>query len=220
MRVDLHLHSPLSSLNGDSIKWSSNLDTIKILINNKVKVISFTDHNAFSSKLYFDLKEIVRSNIIIFPGVEVDVIKNDGSKAHVLVIFSNELTNTEVKEIEKICVKELNKNGISVEKINDLFQAYQTIRIPHVGKGDNFKPSELSSLVHDAIETTAMTNPNFVKWQKELNNKSVVAFSDTHRWKDKLEQDFLFTDIDFDGSFKQLKEKLNERKVYTKTLMG
>lgn len=216
MKIDLHLHSYLSALNGDSIKWTNMMDAINSMYKREVKAFAFTDHNAFSAESYLLSKKQIGNHMIVFPGVEVDVIRPNGERAHLLVIFNNEITDEQVKMLESICKDSLRKNGISIQKVNQLFGEYETIRIPHVGKSDCFKPEELDELIHDSIETTSYENVNYKNWIKKKNNKSVVAFSDTHVWRDYPQQEALYTEIDFDGSFKDLKLKLAILQDYTK----
>lgn len=216
MKIDLHLHSNLSGLNGDSIKWTKMIDAINSMYKRDVKAFSFTDHNAFSAESYFLSKKLTAGHMHVFPGVEVDVIRPNGVRAHLLIIFNNQIPDESIMEIEKICRNSLRKNGISISNVNNLFKDYETIRIPHVGKSEHFKPDELDELIHDSIETTSYENVNYKNWIKTKNNKSVVAFSDTHVWRDYPQQEALYTDIDFDGSFEDLKTKLAVKQDYTK----
>lgn len=216
MKLDLHTHTPTSVANGDSIKWESTLNAIKTMNLKGVKAFAFTDHNAFSKERYLEARNIVKNNMIVFPGVEVDVLKDNEQNAHVLVIFPSDLDETQLKDIENICRKDLRKKGIRANTLNNLFSGYQTIRIPHVGKSDSFTPKELETLDHDAIETTSSTHPNYVSWLKHKNDKSIVAFSDTHVWRDYPQNNNLVTVIDFDGSLQDLKAKLALNQNYTK----
>ncbi|WKX02768.1 PHP domain-containing protein [Candidatus Mycoplasma mahonii] len=216
MKIDLHLHSPMSALNGDSIKWISVNSTIKTLFNKGIKAFAFTDHNIFDKKLYLEAKTIVKGNMFIYPGVEVDVIKRDGAKAHILIIFPDNLSEDQIEDIYNESKLKLRKSGVSIETLSNLFNKFETIRIPHVGKSDYFKPNELHEIDHDAIETTSTKNPNYMKWVKQLSDKSVVSFSDTHIWRDYPQQSFLYTEIDYDGTFKDLKSILKECKTFSK----
>ena len=213
MKTDFHLHSPASILNGDSINWSNTPDIIRKLWNNKVGAFAFTDHNVFDSKLFLDAKSMCKNNIFVFPGVEINIVKADGVIAHLILLFDRELDESKVIKLEKLCKDNLRKRGIKIDAVNEIFKDYEYIAIPHVGKGDFFKVDELD-FDHVAIETTSEKNANYKRWIKHLNNKSIVAFSDTHIWKDYPQNEELTTDIDFDGSFKDLKEKLTLNKSY------
>lgn len=216
MKLDLHLHTPSSVSNGDSIKWESTLGAIKTLNSKKVNAFAFTDHNTFSKERYVEARNIVQSNMIVFPGVEVDVLKDNDQIAHVLVIFNSNLKEEELKDIEHICRKELRKKGVRINTLNSLFSNYETIRIPHVGKSDFFTYKELDNLIHDAVEITSINHPNYVSWLKNKNDKSIVSFSDTHVWRDYPQNHNLETNIDFDGTLSDLKAKLALNLNYTK----
>lgn len=215
MKIDLHTHTPTSEVNGDSIKWESTQDAIKKMFLNGIRAFAFTDHNSFSMSRYLEAKKIIKNNMIVFPGVEVNVIKNNEKLAHVLVIFPDDLNDMQLKEIEDICKKELRKKGIRVAKLNTMFNNFSTIKIPHVGKSENFTWGELDDLEHDAIETTSLDNKDYISWTKNRNDKSVVSFSDTHIWTDYPQNNSIVTAIDFDGTFTDLKAKLALNKNYT-----
>ena len=215
MKVDLHLHTPSSEINGDSINWVSELDSIKKMYSNKIGSFAFTDHNVFNAKRYLMAKKIASTKLFAFPGVEISILKESGIIAHLIVLFDNTLSHDELVDIEEITRVNLRKKGIKISKVYEIYNKYKIIAIPHVGKGDYFKIDELD-FIHDAIETTSYENSNYKRWKKMLNNKSVVAFSDTHIWRDYPQNEKLETFIEFDGTFDDLKKQLNQNKNYTK----
>lgn len=215
MKVDFHLHTPASIQNGDSINWSTPNEIIKKLWVKGVQAFAFTDHNVLDSSLYIQTRNICKTNLLVFPGVEVSVLKPDGIIAHLLLLFDKELEDKQVKDLEEICRLTLRKRGISIEAVYEIFKDFDFIAIPHVGKGDYFDVEDLT-FEHQAIEITSKKHHNYKKWLKNLDDKSVVAFSDTHSWKDYPQNNTFTTDIDFDGSFKDLKLKLSLNKDYTK----
>ena len=215
MKVDLHLHTPSSELNGDSINWVSELDSIKKMYSNKIGAFAFTDHNVFDAKRYAMAKKMSSTKLFPFPGVEISILKESGIIAHLVVLFDNALSDEELIDIEEISRINLRKKGIKISKVYEIYNKYKMIAIPHVGKGDYFKVDELD-FKHDAIETTSYENSNYKRWLKASNNKSVVAFSDTHIWRDYPQNDKLETFIEFNGTFDDLKIQLNKNKNYTK----
>ena len=215
MKVDFHLHTPSSEINGDAINWSSSMDTIKRIHSNKVAAFAFTDHNIFSAERFREAKHICGHKLIVFPGIEINILKENDCIAHLIVLFDNNVSDEEAEEIEEISKRQLRKQGIRICQINKIFKKFKTILIPHVGKGDHFKVGELD-FTHDAIETTSYNNNNYINWKNKLNNKSVVAFSDTHVWKSYPQNDYLETFIDFDGTFDGLKKELSRNKNFTK----
>lgn len=219
MKIDLHLHSPLSAKNGDSIHWISNFDTLKTLKNNSIQLCAFTDHNDFSLEQYKQLRDLGKTGgVVVLPGIEVDVKRKNDSIGHLLVVFREDLNDDQLQVIESIARKDLKKTrGISIEKANVIFSSFETIKIPHVGKGDYFITEDLEELQYDAIEISNHNHPNYTRWKKRNIEKSVVSFSDTHIWKDYPQQSLLITDVpNGDKTFSHLKTILAENKDYTK----
>lgn len=220
MIVDIHLHSLLSIQNGDAIQWESKHDSIKRLHSNHIEIAAFTDHNIFSCYFYKEIRQLAATaDILILPGIEVNVVRTDGKLAHILYLFDEDLSETQLKQIEQIAKKEIPRAGISLEKCNTIFKDFETIMIPHVGKSEFFKYEDLKKISFDAIEISNNLDKNYLSVIKKPDIKtSVVAFSDTHRWKMYPQLSELITVIDGmkDKSFKQLKLKLLENKNYTK----
>lgn len=217
MKIDLHLHSKNSSINGDTIKWDSLYDSLKKVMLNDIKAISFTDHNVFSKELYLEAKKLASTvNICVLPGVELNVINKRDKVSHMLVLFDDNLNDNQLDEIEKK-INDLTKTGISINNINDFLSEYNSIRIIHVGKNDYFELEDLDNLNYDAFEITNENHHNFKKIIKNNKISSIVSFSDTHSWDKYPQQSFLETNIpDNDElNFHYIKKCFSEKKNYT-----
>lgn len=218
MRIDLHLHTPSSMLNGDKITWVSTYDSVKKLHDNNVKMASFTDHNTFNPDTYKEAKKIGSTgNIVFLPGIEIDVVKKDGKRAHMLIIFKESLTDQELDLIQNIS-KNILKTGVSIKDINNLYNDFKTLRIIHIGKSDYFGANDLEGLHYDAFEITNIKHPNYLSVQKKGYKSSIVSFSDTHHWNKYPEQNNLKTEIDDmkEATFDCLKSNLLLKKEFHK----
>ena len=217
MKIDLHLHTEYSQQNGDNIKWLDIKKVLKILISHGIKIASFTDHNTFKAEFYSQAKQLADTGgLLLLPGIEVNVVRTNGIIAHMLIIFSNELSHEQLLEIEEIS-KTIFKNGISIKTINNLFDKFKTIRIIHIGKSECFGIEDLQHLSYDAIEITNYNHPNYLKFIKNNLNSSIVAFSDTHIWDNYPQINQLVTNIDDldQANFDGLKKCLSQNKNYT-----
>ncbi len=218
MKIDLHLHSPISRSNGDSIKWDSPHHAIKKLIRNDIKIAAFTDHNKFDPDFYLQIYQLAKTaNILFLPAIEVNVVRTDGQTAHLLYIFEQNLSIEQLQEISKIARCDIPKRGISLKKCNTIFSNFNTIKIPHVGKSDHFKYADLLQIEYDAIEISNEEDKNYLSVMKHSDiNTSVVAFSDTHMWDEYPQARKLVTVIDDleIPSFKELKAKLSQNKIF------
>ncbi|EGZ31719.1 PHP domain-containing protein [Malacoplasma iowae] len=218
MKIDLHLHTPASISNGDTIKWSSLYDTLKKLKVNNVEIASFTDHNIFDYELYKKAYQLaLTGKIKLLPGIEVNVVRKNGIIGHMLIIFNDNLTDQELLMLQKEANTIL-KNGVSLSNINNLFSNFETIRIIHIGKNDFFSYEDLEGLNYDAFEITNEMHPNYKQVLKKGFISSVVAFSDTHVWDKYPQQGELVTIVDDIGekSFNALKKALKQNKIYYK----
>ncbi len=219
IKVDLHLHSFISRSNGDGIKWTSLFDSISKLVENNVKIASFSDHNKLDVNFYIEAKNLAKTaNILLLPAIEVNVVRSDGQIANIIYVFDSDLEIEELIKISKIANQEIPKRGISLAKCNTIFQEFQTIKIPHVGKSDHFKYDDLLQVEYDAIEISNENDKNYLSVMKKENiNTSIVAFSDTHKWNDYPQLRRLITLIELENiNFYELKKSLNKNKNYTK----
>lgn len=216
MKIDLHLHSLVSKKNGDSIKWPGLKEVAKILYKNKYKMISFTDHSIFDWKQYIEFRDYLNKKIIIFPGVEVNIITDRGKIGNILYIFRENLNEEKLKKISNICIKNLRKGGITHNQAMNIFNDFDTILIPHVGKSDYLEISDLNKIKYDAFEITNSDHHNFKKVFKKLKS-SIVAFSDTHIWTSFPQNDKLITEINMnEKNFDSLKEKFKKNQKFIK----
>ena len=219
VKVDLHLHSFVSRSNGDGIKWTSLFDAISKLVENNVQIAAFSDHNKLDVNFYIEAKNLAQTaNILLLPAIEVNVVRSDGQIANIIYVFDQDLEKDQLGKISEIANQEIPKRGISLTKCNTIFQDFQTIKIPHVGKSDHFKYEDLLQIEYDAIEISNENDKNYLSVTKKENiNTSIVAFSDTHKWNDYPQLRRLITLIDLENiSFQDLKEALNKNMNYTK----
>lgn len=218
VKVDLHLHSPFSRQNGDGIKWESLYDSISKLLNNNIKIASFSDHNILDVDFYLEAHKLAKTaNILILPAIEVNVVRGDGKIANIIFVFDN-LEKDELKKISTIAKTEIPKRGISLERCKEIFKEFKNIKIPHVGKSDYFEFCDLEKINYDAIEISNNKNRNYLSVLNKGIKTSIVAFSDTHKWNTYPEQGKLITIIDEleEISFMGLKKALEKNKDYTK----
>ncbi len=217
MRIDLHLHSPASRSNDDAIKWDSLHDSLTRLMRENVSIAAFSDHNTLDVDFYLEARELASTaNILLLPAIEVNVARTDGNRANIIYVFRNDLTKEKLNKIFDI-TKTIHKKGINIKEVNAIFNDFETIIIPHVGKSDHFKYQDLLEIKYDAIEISNEEDKNYLKViSREDIRTSVVAFSDTHRWNEYPQLRRLITIIDMkEQSFDELKRKLNENKNYS-----
>lgn len=112
---DLHIHTPLGTptkKNYGGVSAEKFVDEIiKIYehANNKIGMISFTDHNKINAEVYHLFQQ--KCDIAIIPGVEVDVYLTENAKnaKHIIFYFDEkELDN--IEELKRIIEKYIDEN--------------------------------------------------------------------------------------------------------------
>ena len=221
MKVDLHLHSFASAQNGDAIKWESINDSVSRIYKSGVRLASFTDHNVFDVELYLECVEFGKTGGMVFlPGIEVNVSRNNGIIANLIYIFSENLSKEELLKIKQI-THSIPKRGITIQMANEIFNDFDVLRIPHIGKSDYFASEDLKTLKYDAFEVTGLNNKNYLKVLKDGFTSSVVSFSDTHIWTSYPQQKTLITKLDLNPlSYNSLKLALKQNKIFSKEVIN
>lgn len=111
LKIDLHIHSYISSSKDGKKVAKNTLENLPILINklneNSVNICAITDHDAFSNELYVALKTEEQSSSSIkkvLPGVEFSVRfmgSNREETVHIVTIFDDSDAN-KIQRIETI----------------------------------------------------------------------------------------------------------------------
>lgn len=219
IKIDLHMHSQYSSINGDKILFESPSEAMIKLKENGVGICAFTDHNIFAKTFYESNKVIANKfGIKLFPGVEVDVVKNNGQIGHILIIADDSI---DLQEFETFVKKNFGKRKISTQGFFSAIKDRNFIVIPHVGKGEHFDFLDLKDFKVDAIETTNLENPKLLKYNAQSNNRdAVVAFSDTHAWNKYPQNDNVFTYVNDVKTFEELKQELQNKRIKNGSKFG
>lgn len=145
IKVDLHIHSKASSYKDGIIVEKSNIDNIDVLVDkideNNISLFSITDHNRFDYELYSKINEKVKTKYSTtknnLPGVEFDVLLEDGKpKCHIIAIFND---NDQDK------LRELQNKMFSIRKLENNEEVYTLQEFEQILKAINI---EVILIVH------------------------------------------------------------------------
>ncbi len=112
---DLHIHTPLGTPTKKNYGGVSAEEFVDEIIkiyeaaDKKIGMISFTDHNRINAEAYQVFQQ--KSNIVIIPGIEVDVYltENDKSSKHIIFYFEEiELDN--IYDLKKLIEEYIDEN--------------------------------------------------------------------------------------------------------------
>lgn len=169
-RIDLHIHTLPSPLDGD---FSFDPDVLKTHVErNGLSAIAVTNHDLFNTSNYRDVCAAVPDDICVLPGIEVSV-----KGFHVLVIANP----ANIDQFSQICsdIKPVQQgeDGMSLEVFRDHFSDGGYIIIPHYKKKPLIPADDLIAL-NDVITALEVTSEK--KWEYEHSrvDKPVVMFSD------------------------------------------
>lgn len=137
LKLDLHIHSAVSSSKDGSKVKNNTLDNVPLLVQKLneqgVNVCSIIDHDTFSYDMYLALKQAENADNSIqkvLPGVEFSVcFSSNGSERviHVVAIFSDE-DETKVRSIENL-LKTTPPNYLHAYKEEDFLELLREIDI-------------------------------------------------------------------------------------------
>jgi predicted ATPase len=157
-----------------------------------VKILAITNHNHFDFKQYQEFREGVQDICQVWPGIELDVIVEDGS-AHLIVVVNPNMANKFSEVIEDLLEGSTADNFmISIEDTVKNFDALDAIYIAHYYSK---KPSLSDEHIHRL--TNLISNEKRVL--KEATNAisagiyishghNSIYGSDVQNWEDYQEQ--------------------------------
>ena len=208
---DLHIHTPLGTPTKKNYGNASTEEFVDAIIdiynksNNKIGMISFTDHNKINADVYEMFME--KSNIAIIPGIEADVYlsEKDNDSKHIIFYFDEvELAN--IRQLKKLIEDYIVSNDkvIFEDFIMHLVMNGKHFAVsPHAFKqgkrgidNDWFDEdkatrgtNEFTGLIFPFWEAAGKTDIckaiEFLneQYNDENNNQAVIAFSDSADYK-------------------------------------
>lgn len=187
---DLHLHTIESKLSNEVFQWNGLKNSIIRLYKENIKIFSFSDHDIFNSNIYFESKDIIKSNKInmtVIPSIEVSIINSKGTISHAIFYFDDNLNDSKIEELEKLLSSIVNRNGIYILKIIKLLQLnnYKFSIIAHGGKINYLPLEDIISIKKYLYAIEA--NPSHSQLKKIKKNElvkdiKILLYSDTHVW--------------------------------------
>lgn len=105
LKIDMHMHSQYSKkYDSHRVKEMTAKEYVDTLMKKGIKIFSITDHNAFSSKYYNEIREYIKDlPIRIINGAELEVYIDDVNSIHMGVYFPNDVDG---EKLEK-CINDL-----------------------------------------------------------------------------------------------------------------
>ncbi|MBU1216069.1 hypothetical protein KJ870_05505 [bacterium] len=225
MKIDIHVHTKKTK-QGDAETRKIEADRFhEIVSSTEVKIIAITNHNVFDIEQYQEFIAEVGEDFQIWPGVELDVIK-DGRQGHLIVIVSPNKANYFSDTILKLTKDTTpDKFTISLEDVVSNFDKFMPLYIAHYHQK---KPDLLDEDIDYIVEMTA----NKSRVLKEATNAvsagifishghASIHGSDVQDWNQYQEQSKTLPDLRLPvESFDQFCLLLDKDQVAINTLLN
>lgn len=214
IKVDLHIHSKCSEYKEEKdVVENSTFDNISILLDQllskEINLFSFTDHNRFDENLYRDTINFIKSSekyknkISILPGVEFDVMIDDGLVPSHFLTYFNVKNESYLSQITKVINENLligKDDYYTIEKYENLLKKIGLSVIiivcqrknldNHNGKNNSLSDTTMTPYTIlkygyiNALEYKSITNEGVLKKNLVDNSlgQALVCGSDCHDW--------------------------------------
>lgn len=232
MKIDLHCHTKFAKKGDVGREVSVEKFTEKMHTEN-VGIVAITNHNIFSRSQYNELVE-KNEDILILPGIELDVIGNKSGKSiqgHVIVITDPIKINNLEKLINENCNGDPNEINLSIEDFCKTFGRLKNSIILCHYKKDKALSNDDIKYIKENIDYTnvALLEPSNAKKAGIIvmsESESSWFGSDHHNWDkypndgdpNKVLPECIFNISKYDSLFNLLKN--NPDAVLLKTLLN
>lgn len=224
MKIDIHVHTKKTK-QGDAETREIKADRFhEIVSSTEVKIIAITNHNLFDIEQYRSFKTEVGDDFQIWPGVELDVMKDD-RRGHLIVIVSPNKADDFCDTILRLTKDSTpDKFTISLEEVVSNFDKFMPLYIAHYHQK---KPDLLDEDIDYIVEKTA----NKSRVLKEATNAvsagifishghASIHGSDVQNWNQYQEQSKSLPDLRLPvESFEQFCLLLDKNQVAINTLL-
>lgn len=139
IKIDLHIHSIASKYKEcDGVVDQSTVENLPILFKKLeaegINLISFTDHNAFDSRLYTEAENLIRLGLYpsvkgIIAGIEFDVLLDTAKPCHILAYFDCK-AKEDYETIELVMSSHAPKNSEHKYSKDDFESILKEIKLP------------------------------------------------------------------------------------------
>lgn len=202
MKIDLHCHTKKIK-KGDPITRNVSSDIFSEKIQNAdVKIVAITNHNAFDLQQYNELKDKVRENCDVWPGIELDAFgdqkkKDKPVKFHLIVVANPIEVNRFKKVVDELLEGfDVNNDSKHITEICEAFKELDILFIPHyMGKVPAISEDDLvllRSLVPDSTKVFTETTESSIGVLVNNDFHALVG-SDVRDWNDY--ESSMFSDL-------------------------
>jgi predicted ATPase len=189
MKIDIHVHTKKIKA-GDSEHRNIVTERFSEIIKaTDVKILAITNHNHFDHEQYLQFKKSVDGFCQVWPGVELDIIGKNGTRAHLIVIVNPKNAKTFEKKINTLMGK-VSADSFTVD-IAETVKCFDDLDSIYIAHYHSKKPNLIDEDVEDLLNLVS----NSKRILKEATNSisagiyinhghNSIHGSDVHNWDD------------------------------------
>lgn len=205
MLIDFHCHTKAVK---DGEASSRNIPNAKYFCeqvkNANVKMVAITNHNSFDFKQFNEVQKEAKDEIIIFPGIEFDVIGENKERGHIVFFYDNTKVDEFNKQIKELLGdKNANSFAIKIDEFISFANKLNTgIIMAHYHKIDALDEKSLLKIKNglDNKFRFFFEPSNYRTLGIMINNNfRVLMGSDIQDWSNYQEQKFASIKLDIDS---------------------
>lgn len=205
MLIDFHCHTKATK-NGEAP--SRNIPSPQFFCdqvkNANVKMIAITNHNSFDVEQFNELQKEAKNEIIIFPGIELDIIGLNKERGHIVFFYDNakvEVFDKQVKEL--LGSRNANSFVAEIDGFTSFANKLNTgIVMAHYHKRDALDERSLLK-IRDSLDNNFrffFEPSNYRTLGIMINNNfRVLMGSDVQDWSGYQKQKFASIKLDIDS---------------------
>jgi len=141
MKIDIHTHTRKCKSGDAPTREITPEDFCAVLTSTDVGIIAITNHNVFDLTQFERIEQLIAGDLQVWPGVELDVVDNDGSRGHLLIIVSPKLAKQFSTELLKLAANAtpdeftatIEEVLLAFDKLNPLYVAHYK-KVPMVSE--------------------------------------------------------------------------------------
>lgn len=223
-RIDLHTHTKKCKKGDGSSRIISVDDYINTLKRNNVSICSITNHNSFDLEEYEEINS--RKELLIFPGIELDVLFNEGCRRHIIVL-GDPACSSQFNKLFNL-TEDFDSFAIEYDNFVNIVKKFNTdkvVLIPHFLNKDKeraLKLEEKDMLQKDLSDYSFILEPNWREYGF-INNHDELALvgSDIKDWHNYDSAADKLPLIKFPlSSFGQFYELISQPKTFIKNFLN
>jgi len=203
--IDFHCHTKATK-NGETL--SRNIPSPQFFCeqvkNANVKMIAITNHNSFDLEQFNEIQKEAKNEIIIFPGIELDVIGLNKERGHIVFFYDNAKVDVFDKQVKELLgSRSADSFVVEIDEFISFANKLNTgIIMAHYHKRDALDEKSLLK-IRDGLDNKFrffFEPSNYRTLGIMINNNfRVLMGSDIQDWSDYQKQKFASIKLDIDS---------------------